>query len=270
MPTEPVDLHRDAAELRKDVGAFGQRPDDAPPLGEHLVRLAREGTDAERAAEVIEDNGGLGKCACEIGQGRDLGVIAPALEREPARGEVPEPFAEPGVEVQVRPGLGAMIGHVRTLVPRGALPDAAKASAGRQDLAIQHVRRRIAQTQVRSADDASGDPRRTVLSRLAHRRDTGDELRLADRTKRFGAIGPEHRPALDKYRRYDVMAARQVLEKLVEEIARRDPVEAEVPQMMMRVADRQLRLEGRLDGARQPVVVRRHGSSVLVRVYRGA
>ena len=105
---------------------------------------------------------------------------------------------------------------------------------------------------------------------LAHRRDAGGELRLPDRAKLIRAAGLEHRSAFDEHRRDDVVTACQVLQKLVEEIARRDAVAAKVPQVMVRIADWQLRFERRLDGACQPVVVGRHRDLVLLVVCRGS
>ena len=52
-----------------------------------------------------------------------------------------------------------------------------------------------------------------------------------------------------------MVAGPHVLQDLVEEIARDDPGGLAVPQVMMRIADRQLGLERLLDGPGEPVVV---------------
>src|SRR5438552_4613697 len=84
VPSEPVDLHVDPAELGDDVRAGGELGDRRAPLPEHVLFLGRVGADADRPTEVIEDDRGVGKRARQRGDLRDLPVIAPPFERETA------------------------------------------------------------------------------------------------------------------------------------------------------------------------------------------
>jgi hypothetical protein len=98
------------------------------------------------------------------------------------------------------------------------------------------------------------------LPRGAHRGDAGDEFGLADGPHLGRAAGAVHRVAFEKHRRDDVVAAVQVSEQFVEEIA----VIAALPQMMVRIDDRQIRVEDRLQlGGGEPCLVRRVGPPEL-------
>ena len=94
-----------------------------------------------------------------------------------------------------------------TRVPEGAAPDAAEAAAAGGDLRVEHAGGRIADAQVDRADDAGGDARLAVAAGGAHRGDAVDELGLADAAESLGAVGLEHRAALDEHGRDDVVAA---------------------------------------------------------------
>ena len=58
--------HADAAELDVDVRAFRQFADVLPPAGEDLLAAAGIGTDAEHAADMVEDDRRVREGACEI------------------------------------------------------------------------------------------------------------------------------------------------------------------------------------------------------------
>jgi hypothetical protein len=95
-----------------------------------------------------------------------------------------------------------------------------------------------------------------------HGRDAVHEFGLADRFEGLRPVGAIHRPALDEHAGADIVAAPKIGEQLVEEIARRsldDFGEAmerrrkageiagrAIPEMMMRIDDRQIRIEDRL------------------------
>lgn len=64
--------------------------DGRAPLRGHVVGLAGIGTDAERSTEMVEDNRGVGKRAHERGDVRNLAVVAPGFEGQPARSEALE------------------------------------------------------------------------------------------------------------------------------------------------------------------------------------
>ena len=94
----------------------------------------------------------------------------------------------------------------------------------------------------------------------------GDELRLADRSHLGGAIGAIHRVALQKHGGHHVVAGAQVGEQLVQQV----PMIRADPQVMVRVDDRQVRLEDRLGrGLGQPRLVGRADAAVLGRARMG-
>ena len=94
-------------------------------------------------------------------------------------------------------------------------------------------------------DDAGGHARVAVAAAGAHGRDAVDELGLAHRAQRLGAVGAVHRRAFDEHRAAHVVARAVgiglagVGEQLVEQVA----VAVAVPQVVVRVADRQGRVD---------------------------
>jgi hypothetical protein len=88
-----------------------------------------------------------------------------------------------------------------------------------------------------------------------------DKLRLANRFHLRGAVLAIHGPALHKDGRDDVVPAANVLKEFVKEIA----VVRAVPQMVMRIANGEIRIEGRFGRQLQPCITRRchNASSVL-------
>ena len=125
---------------------------------------------------------------------------------------------------------------------------------------------RAAEHQVGVADDAGAGADLAVDAARRHRGDAVDELDLADRLHLFRDIGAQHRARLHEHRRQDVVAAVGIGEQVVEQVA---PVLA-VPQVMMRIDDRQVGLEDRLRAPGEPVVadvkiVRGLGRALLLR-----
>ena len=58
--------HADAAKLHVDVRTFGQFGDVLAPAGEDLLTVAGIRSDAEYAADMIEDDGGVREGAGQI------------------------------------------------------------------------------------------------------------------------------------------------------------------------------------------------------------
>jgi hypothetical protein len=113
---------------------------------------------------------------------------------------------------------------------------------------------RIAEGQIGITDDTGRDAGRTVIPRGAHRGDAGDKLGLADGPEFGGAALAVHRAAFEEDGRDDVVAGVEVGEQLVEEIA----VIAALPQMMVGIDDRQVRVQhGFVGGRGEPCLVRR-------------
>ena len=96
-------------------------------------------------------------------------------------------------------------------------------------------------------DDAGAGPQLAVAAARGHGGDAVDEFRLAERGVGGIAVRPVHRPALKIDRGEDVVAGVEVAQQLVEEIAL-----LPVPQVMVRIDDRPLRLDRLLDMAREP------------------
>ena len=116
---------------------------------------------------------------------------------------------EAGAEVgaQIVPGAGAMVivADHRILMPAGGIADAAKAALACLDHCGQYGLYSIAERQVGKADDAGGH---TGLPRfgLALRRETRDELDLADGTQLRRPVVAIVCAAFDEDGRLDVVA----------------------------------------------------------------
>ena len=112
--------------------------------------------------------------------------------------------------------------------------------------------------QVRKPHDACGDPGVSVKSGGGHSRNTVHELHFTDRFHRLRAVGAVHGPAFDKDRRNDIVAGPQVTLQFVHQISAIDASFPVIPKVMMRVDNRQRRVEGFLLDLRQPGVVGGH------------
>ena len=122
------------------------------------LAMAGIGADAEWAAEMVEDDRGVGEGARQVGQLGDLRVIAPAFETERARRKFGEAGAKIIAQIELRRRIRAAVRHVLVRVPGGLLAYAAEAPAAGRDLCVQHIAGAGAQRQVRGPDNAGGDP----------------------------------------------------------------------------------------------------------------
>ncbi len=107
-----------------------------------------------------------------------------------------------------------------------------------------------ADAQIDIADDAGDTPRLAVFAGRTHRRDAVDELGLAERFPLLRAVGAVHLAAFLETGRGDVVAAADIGEQVLEQIAVARPV----PHVMVRVDDRQIGLDDRLAPAVEPVL----------------
>ncbi len=181
-------------------------------------------------------------------------MIEPGVEAEAECRQPLESGAEIRPLVEMRPHIATAVADDRALVPAGRMAHAAEPAVAGADMAQQYRLDAIAQRQIGGADDAAGDPGPPVIARLAHRRDAGDEFGLADRAHLGRTVGAVHRVAFEKDRGDDVMPGREIGEQLVEQIA----VIGALPQMMVRIDDRQIGVEHRLRGrGGEPWLVRR-------------
>src|SRR6266567_5272091 len=104
-------------------------------------------------------------------------------------------------------------------MPRRAVADAAKAPAGEDDVLFEDALGAAADAEINIADDPGAGVRRAVFAAFAHRRNPGDELRLAERAQFRRSLGAVHLPAFEENRRADVVPAVQVLHQIVEQVA---------------------------------------------------
>ncbi len=179
----------------------------------------------------------------------ELRMIEPGVKAEAERREPRQPSAKIRAGVEARLHVGAAVADGGAGVIAGRMAHAAKAAAAGPQLRQQHRLDPVAERQIGIADDAGGDPGLAVIARRAHRRDAGDEVGLADRAHLGRAIRPVHRAAFLEHGRDNVMAGVEVGEQFVEQIG----VVAALPQMMVRIDDRQVGIEDRLGrGRRQP------------------
>src|SRR5205814_9466388 len=105
-----------------------------------------------------------------------------------------------------------------------------------------------ADPQIDIADDAGAAAGRPVFARRAHRRDAVDELGLAERLLLVRPVGAVHLAAFLETGRDDVVPAADIFEQILEQVSVTGPV----PQMMVRIDDRQIRLEDLLAPLIQP------------------
>ena len=128
-------------------------------------------------------------------------------------------------------------------VPRHAVADAAQPAAAGGDLGFQHLAHAGADGQVGAADDRLGDAARAVIAGRAHRGDAVDELDLAQRRHLARAVLAIHRAAFEEHGRDDVVAAADVGQQFGQQVA---AALRRVPEMVVRIDDRQVRLQRRL------------------------
>src|SRR5437879_2455313 len=154
-------MHAHAAQLDADVGTAGKFAHRPAPLGEHLVAFAHIGTDAGGSADMVADDGRIGKGAREIDQVAELGVKQPGVEGQPE----PAERGEAAAEIRIEEKTGWRVGAGRldaVLVPRGDIADTAKAPAGSGNMRFQCRPGAVADTQIDIADDAGAGTRRTI------------------------------------------------------------------------------------------------------------
>jgi hypothetical protein len=116
-------------------------------------------------------------------------------------------------------------------------------------MAFQHRPQPRTQRQIDMRHDAGGDSRLAVDPACAHRGLTVQELRFAQRCKIGGAFAPQHGARLNGNAGADVMAAVQVCQIFLQQIAQAGAV----IQVMVAVDHRQVGRDGRFGPQRQPI-----------------
>jgi hypothetical protein len=110
-----------------------------------------------------------------------------------------------------------------------------------------------AELQIDKADNACDAPRRPIFARLAHCRDAADELGLTQGLELLRTAGAIHLASLLVTRGADVMAGPEIGEQLRKQIA----IIWAIPEVMMGVDDRQLRLDDLLVPLVEPALADR-------------
>ncbi len=87
MKAKPVDGHHQATQFCEYIGAPSQLCDVLAPVGEYCFALRLVGPNAQRAPEMVEDDGRIRKCLRQVDQLGNLWVVEPCVEREPAFSE---------------------------------------------------------------------------------------------------------------------------------------------------------------------------------------
>ena len=134
-------------------------------------------------------------------------------------------------------------------VPRHGMADAPKPVGAGRLQRLQHRCDPVAQVQVGVADDGGGRPAGAVQPAGAGRGQPLDEFDLPHGTHLLRAVRAVHRAGLDKHGGTHVVAAVDVGGQLVEQIPLvGNALGAKVPEVVMGIADGQLRLQGRFLG----------------------
>ena len=161
---------------------------------------------------------------------------------------------------------------LRVRVPCNRMPNPAKPVGAGSLQRGQDWLDPVSQFQIGVADDRRRGAAWSVKPGRRRRRQSLDKLYLADRAQFRRPLRPIHRPRLYKHGRADVVAAIEVSRELVQQIALiGDAFEPMVPEVMVRIADRDLRFQRLFAGQRQPVVSAvRHLCTSLLAICRRA
>ncbi len=265
VEVEAVDAHRHAAQLHHHVRALRQRTDRSRPPREHLVALAGIHPNAQRSADMVQADARLGKRQRKCGQFVDLRMVKPRIERQVQRCQTGKALTKRRIRHQAGRRRIGRVHQRRVGIPRRDVADAAKASAAGADMRFQHRPHALTQPQVGVAYDACAHLGLAVVARGAHRRDAVDEFGLTDRLHFLGTGGAMHRAALHEHGGDNVMPAVGVGQQIIQHI---DPARP-LPEMMVRIDDRQVGFQDRLAPPRQPVVADRQVGAAG-RLRRGA
>ena len=134
---------------------------------------------------------------------------------------------------------------------------------------LQHRRDALAEVQIGVPDDGRRGPTGTVETAGARRGQPLDELDLADRAHLLRAVRAVHGTRLDEHRGAHVVAAAHVVGQLVEQIPLvGDARRAKIPEVVMGIADRQLRLQRRFLRQREPVIASERHETAPLSVHR--
>ena len=265
MPTETVVGHGQTAEFGEHVRTAGDLGDALFPVGEDFPAPRRIGADAERCAEVVEDEHGVRGGVGKGGELAVLVVVMPGVAGKPQASERTRALAEPGVGVEAGGGASGDGQRLRMLGVGGGMADAAEESRAGCGVGGERFLHGAALSEVGVGDDA-GDRRAGSIAAAGER---GDELRFADRPQRRGAVGPIAGAALDENGLRDVVPRTRIGAQVGRQIR---PLQAVFPpEVMVRIDDDAVGLHDLFADEVEPLRTagRGHGSSRCT-VNRGA
>ena len=188
----------------------------------------------------------------------------PRLERQVERRQCREAFAPGPVEIEPFARTRGEDPEARVGVPGRPVADAAEAPARGNDVLFEDAFGSAADAEIDIADDPGAGSRRAVFAALAHRRDTGDKRGLAERAQFRRPFGAIHLAAFEEHRGANVVAAAQILDQVVQQIA----VPRPVPQMMVRIDDRAVGFECGFLGCGEPVLTDRQMAAGCLCLHR--
>ena len=149
------------------------------------------------------------------------------------------------------------------------MADAAEAVGAGRLQGLQHGGHAVAQVQVGVAHNGGGRAAGAVEPAGAGRGQALDEFHFAHGAHLLRTVGAVHRARLDEHGGAYVVAALHVGGQLVEQVALvGDARGAKVPEMVMGIADGQLRFQRLFLGQRQPVIASEWHDGTSVRGLR--
>ena len=261
MPVEADAGHADAAQLHDDVGAGGDGGDTPAPLGHDLVVSIGVGAYAAEPSQVVQNDGDLGHGVGEVGQVAQLGKVQGVLQHV---AHVSQHASASAIVVAQQTALYLAVVQFRAGVPADGVPDAPEAVGAGLLQRLQHGAHGVAKLEVGTADDAVGRLAGAVLTSGAGIGDGLHELDLAHRAHLLGTVGPVAGAGLHEHRGADIVAAvdvgGEVFQQILLVVQRLGPLH---PEMMVRVADGDLRFQNFFAGQCQPFVAARGHRSPL-------
>ena len=220
------------------------------PLGEDRLAPPCVRPDAQRPSQVVQDDGGLGERPGQVSEFRNLGVVEPGVEAQAVPLQVRESRAERRIREQP---WRRRVRHRTARIPGRPVADPPKTIRTRRDVRLQRGSDPIAQREVHGTDDPGRGAELPILAARALRGDALHELCLPHRPQRLWPVGPIHGPALHEDR-LPYVVRRGIRAQLIQQVAVTGPI----PEVVMRIDDRQLRLDRRFARQRQPCRLRCH------------
>jgi hypothetical protein len=236
------------------IRAGGELGDVLAPLGEDLLALVGIRPHSERRAEVIEHHGGLRHGTRQVSELSILMVVVPGVVAEAESAEHPHAPAEVLAGVEPLRGSAGNRERLRVRIARTRVPDAAEQTPSRRLVRAQDLLHCVAEREVGMRDDA-GDHRPSRPPAGALFCDRSHELGLTEALKVLRSALAVARAALDEHRLLDAMPGAGVGPEILEQIAA--PLRP-VPQVMMRIDDRPLRLDHLFHHLLEPLRSTRH------------